>query len=537
MPLPTDCPADCGFEAWRWTQRWFGDCVCSSRDAASFALGLVSVFAWGVAELPQIVANFRNGTSEGVSFAFIATWLTGDALNLVGCAVSPTLPTQLYTAIVYTSTTVVLIAQHVAYGRRGEAAKRRAEDFAAANEDASEDASLAARLLEYPVPDEPPRSTTTTTPRGSRREFLDVEATGVFVPTETETDAVWVGPRDATRPAARRSSGTNARSLSSARTFVSGSWTSNARPNVSSGATTDESFTARRRSRSEQARRRSESASGSAAAGALAAALVVATCVALGVSCGTGSPCVPRLRGGNLGAMEARDARGGSGRFSGFKVFSDAGESSSSFDSSHQRSESSGYAHAPLVPAPAWVGQALGWTMTAIYLGGRVPQILLNRKRGSVEGLSVSMFALAVLGNLTYFSSILARSAAWRRVRPNLPWLCDAALCLAMDAVILWQYTRFVAVSGEARDARGGDGGDGGDDDSGAERNAAEATAAARLDPIGIRGDARPMTDKGSRSRLHGPRESLRTDGGEPYRAGYVALSASEGSETWETFS
>ena len=160
MGLPTDCPADCDFAAWRWTQRWFGDCVCTSRDAASFTLGLVSVFAWGVAELPQIVTNFRNGTSEGVSFAFVATWLTGDALNLIGCAVSPTLPTQLYTAIVYTSTTVVLIAQHVAYGRRGEAAKRRAEDFAAANEDASEDASLAARLLEYPVPDEPPRSTT-----------------------------------------------------------------------------------------------------------------------------------------------------------------------------------------------------------------------------------------------------------------------------------------------------------------------------------------------------------------------------------------
>ena len=69
------------------------------------------------------------------------------------------------------------------------------------------------------------------------------------------------------------------------------------------------------------------------------------------------------------------------------------------------------------------------------------------------------------------------------------------------------------------------------------ETSVVEATAAARLDPIGIRGDARPMTDKGSRSRLHGPRESLRTDGGEPYRAGYVALSASEGSETWETFS
>ena len=513
--------------------------MCTSRDAASFTLGLVSVFAWGVAELPQIVTNFRNGTSEGVSFAFVATWLTGDALNLIGCAVSPTLPTQLYTAIVYTSTTVVLIAQHVAYGRRGEAAKkkRRAEDFAAANEganeDANEDASLAARLLEYPVPDEPPLTTTTTTTRGSRGESVDVEATGVFVPTET--NAVWVRPRNATRPrAARRLSGTNARSLSSARTFVSGSWTSNARPSgidrvhESSNATTDESFTAHRRSRSEQARRRSEGASGSAAAGAIAAALGVATCVALGVARGTGSPRVPRLRGGRSGAMDARDARGGSGRVG---VFSTSFDSSQRSESS--QSSSSGYAHAPLVPAPAWTGQALGWTMTAIYLGGRVPQILLNRKRGSVEGLSVSMFALAVLGNLTYFSSILARSAAWRRVRPNLPWLCDAALCLAMDAVILWQYARYARGDG-ARAARGGFGDSGDDRDDGVcdpERDANdEGDGGGRF--VGVGGDPRRIPgESGARAR-RSPREEPR-DGG--VRVGYVALSGSEGSEPWET--
>ncbi len=532
--------------------------MCTSRDAASFTLGLVSVFAWGVAELPQIVTNFRNGTSEGVSFAFVATWLTGDALNLIGCAVSPTLPTQLYTAIVYTSTTVVLIAQHVAYGRRGEAAleaaKRRAEDFA--NEDANEDASLAARLLEYPVPDEPTltTTTTTTTTRGSRGESVDVEATGVlFVPTET--NAVWVRPRNVpTRPrAARRLSGTqdSARSLSSARTFVSGSWTSNARPNgiessvhESSGATNrpDESFTAHRRSRSEQARRRSVGASGSAAAGAMgaiAAALGVATCVALGVACGTGSPCVPRLRGGRSGAMDARDARGGSGRVGVFSSSFDSSQRSESSQSSQSsQSSSSGYAHAPLVPAPAWVGQALGWTMTAIYLGGRVPQILLNRKRGSVEGLSVSMFALAVLGNLTYFSSILARSAAWRRVRPNLPWLCDAALCLAMDAVILWQYARYARGDGARSAAISGDSGDSGDDrDDGVcdpERDANdEGDGGGRF--VGVGGDPpsgfRIPGESGARARPS-PREEPR-DGG--VRVGYVALSGSEGSEPWET--
>ena len=112
----TACPDTC--DSWDFAARYFGDCVCSRRDALSFVLGCVSIIAWGVAELPQIVANWRNRSSEGVSLAFIATWLTGDAFNLVGCAVSPTLPTQLYTAMLYTSTTVVLVVQHLHYNNR-----------------------------------------------------------------------------------------------------------------------------------------------------------------------------------------------------------------------------------------------------------------------------------------------------------------------------------------------------------------------------------------------------------------------------------
>ena len=87
-------------------------------------------------------------------------------------------------------------------------------------------------------------------------------------------------------------------------------------------------------------------------------------------------------------------------------------------------SAAAGYNHKPLIgSAPSWLGPALGWAMTGIYLGGRVPQIVLNHRRGSVEGLSISMFALAVLGNATYMASILARSCAWWRIKPNLPWL------------------------------------------------------------------------------------------------------------------
>ena len=497
MPLPTDCPADCGFAAWRWARRWFGDCVCSSRDAASFALGLVSVFAWGVAELPQIVANFRNGATDGVSFAFIATWLTGDALNLVGCAMSPTLPTQLYTAIVYTSTTVVLIAQHVAYGR-GAAAKEDAGPL---------DAPLEARLL-VEVPD-PGRDATTTATTRAIRVPVDVEASGGFVPNETNA-AGRVGrpaaPRDA--PPRRRSG--DPRSLSSARTLAaSGSWSGSARGPA-------RARDPQRRSRSEQTRRRSVG-TGSAAVGALAAALGVAACVALivVVAAGPGKE-TSEADGGGGSAPRFRDARGGD-------RFADGLEGARGRVSSAAEDDVRGDASAPepLVQAPAWVGQALGWSMAAIYLGGRVPQILLNRERGSAEGLSASMFAWAVLGNLTYGSSILARSTRWSRVRPNLPWLCDAALCLAMDAVILWQHSRYVP-RGDAR---------GGDDGGGAAERATPEGDAARSGSIGSRGVARPIERDASR-RHRSLGESFRTD--DSLRAGYVALSASEGSETRE---
>ena len=122
---PTSCPVGC--DSWEFAAEYFGDCVCSRRDALSFTLGCVSIVAWGVAELPQIVANWRNKSSEGVSLAFIATWLTGDAFNLVGCAVSPTLPTQLYTAMLYTATTIVLVAQHLHYTKHSRNVKRETD--------------------------------------------------------------------------------------------------------------------------------------------------------------------------------------------------------------------------------------------------------------------------------------------------------------------------------------------------------------------------------------------------------------------------
>ncbi|XP_021900403.1 seven transmembrane protein 1 isoform X2 [Carica papaya] len=100
----------------RWVEKYFKDCLCNLRDDFSFAFGLTSLVCWGLAEIPQIITNFKTKSSHGVSLLFLLTWVAGDIFNLVGCLLEPaTLPTQFYTALLYTASTVVLVLQSLYY--------------------------------------------------------------------------------------------------------------------------------------------------------------------------------------------------------------------------------------------------------------------------------------------------------------------------------------------------------------------------------------------------------------------------------------
>ncbi|WVZ11099.1 hypothetical protein V8G54_015629 [Vigna mungo] len=60
-----------------WVQRYLDDCLCDLKDEISFSLGFISLICWGVAEIPQIITNFRAKSSHGVSLAFLLTWVAG----------------------------------------------------------------------------------------------------------------------------------------------------------------------------------------------------------------------------------------------------------------------------------------------------------------------------------------------------------------------------------------------------------------------------------------------------------------------------
>ncbi|KAL8742227.1 MAG: hypothetical protein Q9190_005261 [Brigantiaea leucoxantha] len=81
----------------------------------------------------------------------------------------------------------------------------------------------------------------------------------------------------------------------------------------------------------------------------------------------------------------------------------------------HNRSERHDYSPAPMAAVKEteemafdlW-GQMFGYTCAILYLGSRIPQLLLNHRRKSTEGVSMLFFLFACVGNLTYVMSILA---------------------------------------------------------------------------------------------------------------------------------
>ena len=52
-------------------------CLCSVKDEISLSLGVISIISWAVADIPQIITNYKEKSSEGLSIAFLITWVVG----------------------------------------------------------------------------------------------------------------------------------------------------------------------------------------------------------------------------------------------------------------------------------------------------------------------------------------------------------------------------------------------------------------------------------------------------------------------------
>ncbi|CAN1224835.1 Probable vacuolar amino acid transporter YPQ1 [Linum grandiflorum] len=341
-----------------WVEKYFKDCLCNLKDDFSFGFGLLSLVCWGVAEIPQIITNFRTKSSHGVSLAFLLTWIAGDIFNLVGCLLEPaTLPTQYYTAVLYTTSTVVLVLQGLYYDYIYRWLKCRQKHHKV-DEEEDEKQPL--------------------------REAKAVDESGIPIPTRAV-------------PVRREFYYVSARSLAESGTPPFRNYLRAAKSGPSavrlihndSSSSDDESSAAAVSSSSSSTQPRP-----------------------IPRSAGYGTFLATSLNLPSHGNALAQACIGLTSR----KLLQEGGMDSSA------------------------VGQWLGWLMAAIYMGGRIPQIWLNIKRGSVEGLNPLMFVFALIANLTYVLSIIVRTTEWDKIKANLPWLLDAAVCVLLDLFIIVQY-------------------------------------------------------------------------------------------------
>ncbi|KAK4992144.1 hypothetical protein LTR50_001322 [Elasticomyces elasticus] len=121
------------------------------------------------------------------------------------------------------------------------------------------------------------------------------------------------------------------------------------------------------------------------------------------------------------------------------------------------------------------LGQVFGYVCAALYLYSRVPQILLNYRKKSTEGLNALFFLFACIGNLTYVMSICffepvcadddggagcappqARAIYARYLLVNLSWLLGSLGTLFLDAMVFAQFWMYRKRDGE--DVVGGEG-------------------------------------------------------------------------------
>lgn len=86
------------------------------------------------------------------------------------------------------------------------------------------------------------------------------------------------------------------------------------------------------------------------------------------------------------------------------------------------------------------LAQVFGWLCAFLYLGSRIPQIVLNYERKSCDGISFMFFLFACLGNLTYVISILSIDMSWNYLWVNSSWLAGSLGTLGLDFTIFVQF-------------------------------------------------------------------------------------------------
>lgn len=86
------------------------------------------------------------------------------------------------------------------------------------------------------------------------------------------------------------------------------------------------------------------------------------------------------------------------------------------------------------------IGLIFSWISVVFYIIGRLPQIILNAKRRSTDGLSVVMYIFKIMGNLFYILTIITYSVEKEYILLNLAWIVFTVVTILMDLFVIFQY-------------------------------------------------------------------------------------------------
>ena len=84
-------------------------------------------------------------------------------------------------------------------------------------------------------------------------------------------------------------------------------------------------------------------------------------------------------------------------------------------------------------------GTIIGWITSILYIIGRFPQIFLNIKRKSTEGLSILMYVFTICGNTCYLLAVLTFSIEPEYININMPWIVMVVVTVLLDFVVIFQ--------------------------------------------------------------------------------------------------
>jgi uncharacterized protein with PQ loop repeat len=89
------------------------------------------------------------------------------------------------------------------------------------------------------------------------------------------------------------------------------------------------------------------------------------------------------------------------------------------------------------------IGEVIGWITTVFYIVGRFPQMWLNYKNKSTEGLSILMYIFTILGNATYIAVITLDNGT---IQSNMPWIVSSVVMIVLDLYIIYQHYYYIGL-------------------------------------------------------------------------------------------